>query len=136
MALNTRISTTLANAQLDAVNALANNGKIRIYDGAQPATPETAIGAQVMLSESVFGATAFGAASGKVITAAAIAGVAIAASGTAAWCRILKSDGTTVLFDGTVGTSASNIIVDSATFTAAVTLNINSLTLTLPMQGA
>ena len=49
---------------------------------------------------------------------------------------ILKSDGTTVLWDGSVGTATSNVIVATVSFVSGATLSISSLTMTLPMQGA
>lgn len=137
MALNTRISTVAANAQLDALAPLANDGYIRIYDGSQPATPETAIGAQVLLAELRFGVTAFAAAASKQIVANAITDDSSAnATGTATWCRILKSDGTTVLWDGSVGTSSANIILNSVAISAGARVSISALTMDLPMQGA
>lgn len=136
MALSTRLSTVLANAMLDAVNAQANSGILRIYTGAQPATPETAA-TGTLLAELTLNATAFGAASGKVITANAIADDSSAnATGTAGWCRIFKSDGTTALMDGTVGTASANLILNAGDIQSAARVSVTSLTITLPMQGA
>jgi len=137
MALNTRISTPAANAQLDALAVLANSGYIRIYDGAQPATPEDAITDQTLLAELRFGATAFGSAANKAIAANSITPDASAdANGTAAWCRVLQSDGATALWDGSVGTADANLILPTTTITTGVEVGCNSLTMTLPMQGA
>jgi len=61
MANNLKTSIVSRNAELDALAALANSGKLRIYDGSQPATPETAAGA-TLLAELTMNATAFGAA--------------------------------------------------------------------------
>src|SRR5215217_7735730 len=114
MALNLKTSITARNAALDAIGPLANTGYIRIYDGTQAATPETAIGAQVLLAELRFNATAFPAASGGVLTANAITSdTSNNATGTASWYRALKSDGTTVLWDGSVGTSSADMILNS-----------------------
>lgn len=110
MALNPKVSILARNAEADALGALANSGVIRIYDGTQPANADTAVSGQTLLVTLTFGATAFGAASGGVITANAITPGTVIANSTPTWCRILKSDGTTVLFDGSVGTSASNLI--------------------------
>lgn len=114
MPLNTQTSYAALNGALDALAALANTGYIRIYDGAQPANADTAVGAQVLLAELRFGATAFGAAALGVITANAItADTSANASGTATWFRALKLDGTTALFDGTVGTTGANANLNS-----------------------
>jgi len=137
MAKNTQLSNAAANAEANALAALCNSGYIRIYDGSQPATADTALGAQVLLAELRFGATAFGAASAGVITANAITADASAnASGTASWCRILQSDGTTVVMDGTVGTATSNLIVSTTTITATVNVSCSSFTHTVAKATA
>src|SRR4051812_26349881 len=100
MALNSQLANVAANAEADAVATLLNNGYLRIYSGTQAATADTAIGAQVLLAELRFGATAFGAAVAGVATANAITSDTSAdATGTASWFRTLKSDGTTAVFD-------------------------------------
>jgi hypothetical protein len=137
MALNTQTSYAALNAALNALAALANNGYIRIYDGAQPANADTALGAQVLLAELRFNATAFGAAASGVITANAITSDASAnASGTATWFRALGSDGTTVLFDGTVGTATANAILNSVAISSGAQVSLSALTYTLPRAGA
>jgi hypothetical protein len=131
MALNPKLSNVAANAEADAVCALANNGFLRIYDQTQPVTADTAVGAQVLLAELTFGATAFGAASSGVATANAIAQDASAnATGTATWFRVLKTDGTTVLFDGSVGTSGANLNLNSVAITTGAAVQVTALTFT------
>lgn len=107
MALNPKFSNAAVNAELDALTTLLNTGYLRIYDGAQPTTADTALGAQALLAELRFNATAFAAAVAGVATANAITSDASANNtGTAAWFRALKSDGSTVICDGTVGVGA------------------------------
>jgi len=131
MALNTKISNLAASAAADAVCVLANNGFIRIYDQSQPTNADTAVGAQVLLAELRFNATAFGAASNGVATANAITADSSAnASGTASWFRALKSDGTTVLFDGSVGTSGCNINLNSVAISSGAAVSLSSMTYT------
>ena len=136
MSLNTQLSDLTANTFVNTLAALANGGKLSILSGSQPANANTAITSQVELVRLTLNATSFGAGTAGVVTAGAITGVAIATSGTASWFRVYKSDGTTVLFDGTVGTSGTNLVVSTVTFTAGVTLNITSWTFTLPEAGA
>jgi hypothetical protein len=112
---------------------LADGGYIRIYDGAQAANPNTAIGAQVLLAELTFGTPAFGAASNGVATANAITQDASAnASGTATWFRVLQSNGTTVLWDGTVSTSGADLNLNSTSIVSGGTVDITSMTYTQP----
>lgn len=129
MALNTQIADATANAQADVLATNLNNGYLRIYSGTQAATADTAIGAQVLLAELRFNATAAPAASGGVLTFNAITADSSAdASGTAAWFRALKSDGTTVVMDGSVGTATANMIIATTTITAAQTVSCSSFT--------
>jgi hypothetical protein len=52
------------------------------------------------------------------------------ASGTAAHFEIVKADTTTRCMQGTVGTSASDMIVDSVSFTAGQAFSITAFTIT------
>lgn len=133
MALNPQLSNTAANAAVDAVTALANTGYLRIYDGSQPANANTAIGSQVLLAELRFNATAFAAAVAGVAAANAIVDDSSAnATGTATWFRVLKSDGTTVLFDGTVGTSGANLNLASVAISSGQVISVTAFTYTQP----
>ena len=68
MALNTQISDATVNAQADALATLLNNGYLRIYDSTQPTNADTALGAQVLLAELRFSATAAPAAVSGLLT--------------------------------------------------------------------
>lgn len=132
MALNPKFSNVCVNAEADAIGGALNNGYIRIYSGSQPTNADTALGAQVLLAELRFGADAFPAGSAGVLTANAItADSAANATGTAAFARILASDGTTVYFDGTVGTSAANVVISTTSIVADAEVTCSSLTLTI-----
>ena len=51
MASNLKYSALLRNAQQDAITAqCGGSALLLLYSGTQPATPETAIGAQVLLA--------------------------------------------------------------------------------------
>lgn len=128
-----KLSNTARSAAADAVVDLADGGYIRIYDGTQAANPNTAIGSQVLLAELTFGTPAFGAASNGVATANAITQDASAnASGTATWFRVLQSNGTTVLWDGTVSTSGADLNLNSTSIVSGGTVSITSMTYTQP----
>lgn len=120
------LSTGGINVMLDALAADLNSGVCQVYGqasgdtsahGAQPATADTAITTQTLLASNTFGATAFAAASAKQIIANAIASATIAASGTARFVRLVKSDGTTVRAGLTVGAAVSvgftTLVVDT-----------------------
>ena len=83
MSSNLKIAQNTASTEANAlVGAFTNSSIIKIYDGTQPATPETAVTTQNLLATITLPASpAFGAAANGVITANAISPVTIAASG-------------------------------------------------------
>lgn len=139
MAATPMISMAAAQAALNAVTALLNSGFINIYTGSLPATAETSASGTLLSSACAFGATAFGAATDPgstglaTATANSIASDTNAAnSGTAGYFRALKSDHTTVVVQGTCGTSSADMIMSSTTITAGQTVAITSYVLKLP----
>ena len=131
MALNPKRSNLAASTAADAMAALANAGKLRIYTGAQPATADDGIGAATLLAELVFANPAFGAAVNGVATANAIASDTTAdATGTATWFRVWKSDGVTPIWDGSVGVAAADLVLNSVAIQAGARVDVTSLTLT------
>lgn len=130
MANNPFISDTAANAAANAVTVLCNSGFLQIYTGTQPANANTAITTQTLLAKLTFGATAFGTAAAGVATANAIGSASASATGTASWFRVLKSDDTTVVFDGSVGTSGCDLNLNSTSISSGATVSVTSLTYT------
>ncbi len=132
MASNLKYAATLKNAQLDAITtALGASGFLDIYDGTQPASPDTAITTQNKLAHMALSATAAGAASGGVLTFSAIADDASADfTGTASWFRMTTSGGTAKV-DGTVGTSGTDLIINNTSITATQVVSASgSITIT------
>lgn len=130
MALNTQMSDSAVNTQANALRTEFNDGYLRVYSGTQPATADTALSGNTLLAELRFNATAFPAASSGVLTANAITADSSAdASGTATFFRCFKSDGTTVLMDGNVGTSGTNMVVATTTITAGQTVSCSSFSI-------
>lgn len=129
MALNTQLADATVNAQANALATLLNSGFLRIYSGTQAATADTAIGAQVLLAELTFNSTAAPSASSGLLTFNAItADTSANATGTASWYRCVKSDGTTVVMDGSVGTSSANLILSTTSIVATQTVSCSSFT--------
>ena len=132
MANNLKLANAAVNAEANALAALANNGYLRIYDGTQAATADTAVGAQVLIAELRFNATAFGAAALGVITANAFTQDASANNGgTATWFRALQSDGTTPIFDGSVGTASADLILTAVVIGAGAAVSVTGMTYTV-----
>lgn len=121
-------SPTLRNARADAIStAVGTSGKLRIYSGTRPANTAAAI-TGTLLAELTTNATAFAAAaSGGVLTANAITGDPTAdATGTATHFRLFKSDGTTVVMDGDIGTSGADININSTSLVAGAAVTVTS----------
>lgn len=134
MASNLKFSAALRNAQQDAITTQCGaNANLKIYSGSQPATPETAIGAQVLLATCACNATFAPAASGGVLTLNSISngtGTAGAAGGTTAtWFR-LETSGGTAKIDGTVGISGCDLNINNTNIATGQTVSVTSATFT------
>jgi hypothetical protein len=136
MTLNTQLSNTAVNTEGDALATLFNNGYLRIYDGTQPSSADTAISTQSLLVELQFGSPAFGASSGGILTADGITSGVATGTGIAGWFRTFKSDGTTVLVDGSVGTASTNLILGTTSITTGLTVSVTSFTHTIAKSYA
>ena len=117
---------------------LLNSGYLEIYNGAQPADANTAVGAQVLLSSGMqFSSAAFGSfvpgGSPRQVVATAnsiSSDTNAAASGTATWFGAYKVDGTTVVMDGSVGTVGCDLNLNTTAISAGATVSCTSFTLT------
>lgn len=121
-------STTLRNARLDAITtAIGASGKLRIYSGTRPATGGTVT---TLLAELTCNATFAPAASGGVLTLNSITQDSSAdATGTATWARMVTSGGTFVA-DFNVGTSGSDINLNTTSLVLGAAVQVTSFTIT------
>lgn len=109
MAHNIKVSTASANAKANAWATAMNAGIIRLYQGTQPATADTTLGAATLLAELTMGNPAFGSAVDGLLTANAITKDSSANNtGTAQFYRLFASNGTTAMGDGTCGVTGSS----------------------------
>jgi len=131
MALNLNFSTTIRNNQLDQItSAIGSSGKLRIYDGTQPATVATAITTQVLRADLALSATAAPGASGGVLTFNSISNDSSADNtGTASWGSLLTSANVRVA-DFTVGTSGTDMIINNTSIVSGQVVSCSSLTIT------
>lgn len=122
-------STAIRNAMLDAITTGAGNAALlRIYDGTRPATGGTAT---TLLAELTCGTPFASAASSGALTLGSITQDSSAnATGTATWFRIVKSDGTTHVVDGNVGTSGSDLNLTTTSIVATQPVSITSFVIT------
>ena len=133
MPSNLKFTTALRNAMADAISTYAGGSAlIRIYDGTQPANANTAVSTQNLLAELTCNATFAPAASGGTITLNSITQDSSANNtGTASWFRLVKSDGSTVVLDGTVGTSGSDMNINSTSISSGAAVAVTSATITI-----
>lgn len=126
--MTTGYVATLRNAQLDAITTFVGaGGKLRIYSGTRPATGGTAT---TLLSEHTLGSPFAPAASGGVLSPTLPANVNGSSTGTATWFRVLKADGTTIGFDGSVGTSGQDLNLNTTSIASGVPVAITAWTIT------
>ena len=123
--------TTVRNARMDLITTQAGTlAKLRIYTGPRPATA-AAITTQTLLAELICNATFAPAASGGVLTLNAISDdVAANASGFPQWFRIVKTDGTTFVLDGSVGHVGSDLNFSSLDFVVNALVKVTTFTIT------
>jgi hypothetical protein len=124
-----QFTTAVRNARQDAITTAAGNAALlRIYDGTPPASANAALSGNTKLAELVMGTPfAAGAASGA-LTAGAISNDSSAdATGTASFFRVYKSDGTTVIAQGTVGTSGADLNLNTTSIVAGGPVAVSSL---------
>lgn len=150
MANNPKFAVASRNTELNAMTPDFDAGFLRLYTGAQPASPDVALaGTHTMLAELVFQNPGFqAAASGVVVSqdfeAPVLAHGTAVASGLATWWRCFKTDGTTALLDGTIaegdvaaaiiaGPSAQDMTISKANIVAGEKVYANNLIIrTLP----
>ena len=139
MASNIHVAAAYNKGMLDGtvnIKTDANSGVLNIYSGTQPADGDAAI-TGTLLASLTMNATAFTGPSGtastdQVLTAGAITSDSSADNtGTATHFRLFKTGGTVKILDGSVGTSAADLILNSVSISAGATVAVTSMTLTL-----
>lgn len=141
MATATKISNAAAKAACDAIVDLIDSGSgtayVKIYDGTQPADPDTAptgnehILAELALSNPAFGAAADANPGGRATANSITADSSANATGTASWFRCFNRNGDAVI-DGSVGTSDADMIINSVAISSGAQVSVSSWTVTVP----
>ena len=131
MALAPSLANASASAAADAVARHLDNGYCRIYSGTKPATADTALSGNTLLAELRYNVTSAPAASNGVLTMNSMTADSSAdATGTATFFRALRADGTTVVFDGTVGTSGCDMNLTSTSIVVGGAVSVTAHTYT------
>ena len=120
---------SIRNPMLDAITTRAGaSALLRIYSGTRPATGGTVT---TLLSTLTCNATFAPASASGVLTLNAITqDPSAVATGTAAWFRIVKADGTTFVLDGNVGTSGSDLNLTTVSIVATQPVSVTSFVVT------
>lgn len=134
MASDVRFSTTTLNGFLDTLNTRLGSGALlRFYSGTKPANADTALSGNTLLAELALSATPFAAASSRSVSVNTVTNDTSAdATGTATFASFVTSGGTRVI-DVTVGTSASDINVNTTSFVAGAQVSVTSYSITLAL---
>lgn len=129
MKVNDAVANGFATDTLAAIDAGAGAALLKFYTATQPAGPDTAITSQTLLGTLTLTDPA-GSVTGRVLTLSAITEDSSAdATGTATWARLETSAGTAIA-DLTVGTSGTEVIMNSADIIAAGPIQVTSATIT------
>lgn len=125
--MTTGYVAALRNAQLDQITtAVGNAGKLRIYDGARPATGGAVTN---LLAEFTLGTPFAAAAAAGVLSPNLPANTTGLLAGTATWFRIVTS-AAAFQIDGAVGTSGSDLNLNTTTISVGLTCSVTSFTIT------
>lgn len=146
-----RFSTGLKNALLDtsSLDTLLNDGTIRIYSGAVPASADATLASAVLLNQYTDAGAALGAGTGLDFEAAAVAGALgkltaqvwqgdAVATGTASFFRFVQQADTggavpaEIRIQGTVGGVGAELFVASTSFSISTTYTIDYFSIAIP----
>jgi len=107
------------------------NAVIKVWSGTAPTNCGTADSGTLLVTFAG-NATNFGTVSSQALTAAAVASVNAAASGTAGYFRVYPSAATSTnaVFQGTAGLSGTDMILTANPVTSGQACNFTSLTIT------
>jgi hypothetical protein len=126
-----QLSVSVRNARLDAIETdIGASAILKIRTGAQPADCATADSGTVLATVNLPADWMAAAAAGAKTKSGTWEDTSADATGTAAHFRIYDSGGAVCDIQGSVGTSGTDMIVDSVSFTAGQSFTITSFTLT------
>jgi hypothetical protein len=126
-----QLSVSARNAKLDAIEtAVGTSAILKIRTGSVPANCAAADSGTVLATLSLPSDWMAAASNGSKAMAGTWQDTSADGTGTAAHFRIYDSGGTNCHMQGTVGVSASDLIVDSVSFTAGQQFTVTQFTWT------
>jgi hypothetical protein len=129
-----QFSDAARNGMGDGVTtAVGSNATLRIYSGTKPTDESTALSGNTLLAQLACSATFAPGASGGVVTVNTISNdVSADATGTATFFRVYQSNGTTCVIQGDVGTSGSDLNLNTTSIVSGGIVSVTSFTMTFP----
>ena len=129
MPSNLKYSNGTRDAQQQGLITYAGSGcLINLYNGTQPANANTAISTQTLLVTLTISGS-FGTDSNGTLTLGSVSNGTAVASGNADFFRIFKSDGTTVVMDGSVATSDADLVLNNTSIATGQVVSISAGTI-------
>lgn len=126
-----QLSVAARNARLDALEtAIGASAVLKIRSGVMPASAGAADAGTVLATLALPADWMAAAAAGSKAMSGTWQDTSADASGTAAHFRVYATDGVTCHMQGTVGTTGTDMIVDSVSFTAGQSFSVTSFTIT------
>lgn len=124
-------STTLRNARLDAIETIAGTSPIlEIRTGSVPSDCAQARTGTVLATVTLPSDWMAAASGGSKAMSGSWVDSAADNTGTAGYFTLYKSDGTTVVMQGTVGMSGADLIVQNTSFVAGQRFEVTAFTIT------
>ena len=124
-------STTVRNARLDNFEAtVGTSAVLKIRTGAVPANCSVADSGTVLSTVNLPADWMAAASNGSKALSGTWTDASADATGTAGHFRLYASDGTTCHAQGTVGTAATDMIVDNTSFATGQTFTVTTFTMT------
>lgn len=118
----TRISVVAATAEAIAIAGLLDFGRLALFPGRQPASPDTSANSLPLAEVSLLAARV----ANGVVSLTPEPGMGMA-EGRAGWFRVYSAKGIPV-WDGSVGTKGATLNLDSTVIVPGVEVTITSLT--------
>jgi len=129
--MTVRVDTDVVNGLADAFAAYFDSGVLEVRDGTQPTDADDAAVGNVLASITL-PATAFGAASGGVVSKNGTWQDGSAnQSGTATWFR-MRDSGDTYRLDGSCGQGSGDLSFDDSSIVAGGVVTITAFSVTMP----
>jgi hypothetical protein len=110
--------------------AAGASSTFKLYTGAAPTNADTAVTGTLLAT--LTGAATFGTSTSGTMTIGAITAGTAVATGTAGYCRIASSGGTTICDLTVIGTSGSDLNIATTSIVTGASVSITSGTIAEP----